>query len=159
MKIWILPLALCLLISCTDKPLPDGILSREKMIAVLIDIHLAEAAITTQQLYGDAAGQKAADYYDMIFKKHGITKEQFKVSFEYYSQHPALYKEMYDELIIQMTEHEVELKKSIHESFIQPDTAKHRDTIPLPDTTGLRMNMNRHDSLRVHIPGRARPGR
>jgi myosin heavy subunit len=153
MKLCFLSLVLCLLISCTGNSLPDGVLERDRMIEVLIDLHLAEAAITNQALFGEEALQRASDYYDMIYKKHGITKEEFKASFEYYSRHPQLYKEMYDQLIAEMTRREPELKKSMNESFIQPpapvtvDTTRKRDTIP------IMQRIRGGDSVRVHRPG------
>src|SRR5688500_10614741 len=111
---WLLCIFLTVfLLSCSGDKIPEEILPRDKMIDVMIDIHLAEAAISTQQIYGENANQKAADYYDRVFRQHGIRKEEFRKSFDWYTAHPEIFKEVYDELIVKMSSQEPELIKRI----------------------------------------------
>ena len=91
--------------SCKERKVevPPGILSKDKMIDVLVDVHLAEAApmnhgITTKELNGIMVGK-----YDDVMKKHTITFEQFKKSFDYYLQHPDQLDEIYQEVVNRLT--------------------------------------------------------
>lgn len=89
------------LFSCKEKTekLPPGILSKDKMIAILTDVHIAEAspygyALGTQQVNGIMANR-----YDDIMTKYGITYGEFKNSFDYYLAHPQEMDEIYQEII------------------------------------------------------------
>ncbi len=116
-KQWILP-AFCLILACIsgcdNEPeenfdAPKGILHPDTMKQVLIDIHLAEAAIERKQIEGDSATILAQKYYNEIYAVHDITEEQFKKSFTYYRKKPKQFERMYKELIEDMSKSEAEL--------------------------------------------------
>ena len=112
-----------LLLACTreDKPftVPDEVLPPDKMQEVLVDIHVAEAAIERDRLQGDTASfQKAKQYYEEIYAYHIITEEEFNKSFSFYQNNPKLFGEIYAKVIETLSQLEGEA------SAIQPqDTA------------------------------------
>ena len=90
-------LLLIFLSGCTLRPW--GVLSQEKMVAVLLDVHIVEATIKT--LDSNSKRIEKQEYYNTMFAKHGITKEQFDHSLEWYSRYPNRLVTIYDEVKIQ----------------------------------------------------------
>jgi len=92
------------LLSCADTNkvnIPDAVLSQEKMAAVLFDVHLLEASMNLDDTNVNklsAAGNNTNLVFD-VFQKHGISKNTYDISFEFYTQHPALLSHVY-ELVI-----------------------------------------------------------
>ncbi len=72
-------------------------LSRAEMVDVLYDIHFAEATI--QVAANNSPRIEKQEYYNVIFENHGITKEYFDKSVEWYSNNPKEYKLVYEGLI------------------------------------------------------------
>lgn len=95
------------LFSCSggDKTLdvPDGILEREKFKAVLIDFQLAEAAISEERGKRDEVEYKTNLYYHHMFKKHDITREEFKKNIKYYTKYPGEFTAIYEEVINELS--------------------------------------------------------
>lgn len=93
MKNWVLHILILLLFSgCTLRPF--GVLSQDKMVDVLLDVHIVEAAIRT--LDSNSKRIEKQEYYNEMFAHHGITKEQFDKSLDWYSHHPSRLVEIYD---------------------------------------------------------------
>ena len=100
-----------LLMGCSSKQVetPAGIIPREKMIAVLIDIHEAEARIQAFNLHSNDSTRKIEyGYYNFIFKKHHINSTEFKASFDYYTKNLELFNKMYDEVITGLSKKQAE---------------------------------------------------
>ena len=80
-------------------PMPDSLISRQNMILILADVHVAEAAIQVQRNEGKDTVGNAAFFYQSIFKKHHVTRHQYDESLTFYIQHPELFSKMYDDVI------------------------------------------------------------
>lgn len=84
-----------LLVSCREKeipvPAPADVLPGEKMTAIIVDIHIAEASV---KLKADSVF--AEKEFQKIFSKHGATKEQFEKSLNYYIENPEKLNEIYE---------------------------------------------------------------
>ncbi|MDR0233069.1 MAG: DUF4296 domain-containing protein [Dysgonamonadaceae bacterium] len=92
-RIFISTLLFVLLLSACGKK----VLSEKKMEDVLFDIHLAEATISDN--YRDFRNdEKKQELYAGIFKKHGITQEQFDTSLVWYGRNLDKYLIVYDNL-------------------------------------------------------------
>lgn len=78
--------------------LPDGILSEEKMINVITDMQLLEAAHKSLSM-GNLEQQAMRDTsFAIIFNKHGVTYEQYDSSLRVYTRHPQLFGEMMEQV-------------------------------------------------------------
>lgn len=75
---------------------PWGVLSRNEMVAVLLDVHVAEAAMKVVDT--SAKRIEKQEYYNIIFEKHNTTKEQFDKSLDWYARHPKVLVEIYDDV-------------------------------------------------------------
>ena len=56
---------------------PWGVLSHDEMVEVVLDVHIAEASIRI--LDSSAKRIERQEYYNVVFDKHHITKEQFDI--------------------------------------------------------------------------------
>ena len=98
-------IGMSLIYSCEGKKdsLPSGIFSKDKMVDVLVDVHLTEAASDNHGLTFPQINIRMANRYDSVFAKHQITYTQFKTSYDYYLQHPDLLADVYAEVVNKLT--------------------------------------------------------
>lgn len=95
MKKSVIYIYLLLLFSgCTLRPW--GVLSQDKMVDILLDVHMVEAAIKT--IDPNIKRIEKQEYYNRVFVNHGTTKEQFDKSIDWYSRKPDLLAIIYDEV-------------------------------------------------------------
>lgn len=92
--------AMMMTTACHRDGLPDGVLDARAMESFMADAYMLEGfyAVETQYRY-DAMPEEVLRAYDGILEKHGLTREQVEKSFEYYSQHPELYKPIQDSVM------------------------------------------------------------
>lgn len=90
--------------------IPPGILQKEKIVKVLTSIHLAEAE---QQRKVNEQTATSADTFSFseIFKQESITKQQYDSSMKFYSAHPQILDQMYDEVINELNKMQMEETK------------------------------------------------
>jgi hypothetical protein len=98
-------IASALLSSCSHEAdqTPADVISKDKMVAVLVDIHLAEASADNRLLNLEQMNAAMATRYDALFKKHGITFNQFKASYDYYLAHADVLSEIYAEVVNELS--------------------------------------------------------
>jgi hypothetical protein len=106
-----LPIAvlLCLsLLSCRDKKdIPetsevisaDSLIAPGKMILILADVHVVEAAILLERNEGEGSREQSGFYYNGIYKKYHITSGRYEQSLAWYRQNPENYAKMYEKVI------------------------------------------------------------
>ncbi len=90
--------------SCSKKSveIPKDVLSKEQLIPVLVDIHLAQSAMGINQLT-DTSRFSMNDYSAYIFTTHHITKKQYDKSMGFYTLHPELLDGIYQEVINELS--------------------------------------------------------
>jgi hypothetical protein len=85
---------------------PPGIIPAQKFALVLADAQLAEAVITQKMSREDDPKVIGATYYNQIFNKHGISKEDFQKSHAYWANRPKDMLAIYDLVITELTKME-----------------------------------------------------
>ena len=99
------------LFSCgTDNP-PKGILSKEKMIPILLDQHFTEPLYNQRFSIGIPDSNAIEDLYLSVLKKHNVSRRTFEKSVFYYGQHPEKYKEIYDVVLDRLNEMDVKVQQ------------------------------------------------
>ncbi|MFV0345920.1 MAG: DUF4296 domain-containing protein [Bacteroidales bacterium] len=89
-------LLLCIVVllswSCSS-----GIVSKKKMINILVDVHLAKEFAQQAQRDKDSTNNYYTEQYllDAVFKEYNISEEEFENSVVYYANKPDIYLEMY----------------------------------------------------------------
>lgn len=108
MKKKIIPLIFVVfaLISC-DKPYidkPDHLVSKKKMIAMLVDVHLAEATFNHMQFDSIVRNSSSANFYYSVLEKYHVPDTVFEKSYVYYASDPKNFEKMYREVVNKLVE-------------------------------------------------------
>lgn len=92
---------LMLLLGCSDKKvqIPEDILSKNKMVDVLIDIHLLESKIKKLYIAGDSSSKLYNHYEKMLFEDHGIKRKEYEKSLEFYVQEIEQLEDIYEQVV------------------------------------------------------------
>ncbi len=73
---------------------------KDKLLPVLIDIHLVEAVVDNDsQVMKDSL---TALYYPQIFEKHGVTSKDFDSTVKYMNERPKLMHDIYEDVMKQI---------------------------------------------------------
>lgn len=95
--------------SC-DEPVvdkPKNLVSRDQMINILTDIHLAEAIYQTRRFSSDRIMQLTDnDFYYSVLKKHNVPDSTFELSLIYYTSMPKEYEKIYSRVLNKLNEME-----------------------------------------------------
>lgn len=92
--------------------IPEDVIPKEKMVKVLADVHVAEAAINLRNVQVGNARELNASMYKDVFLKHGISKDDFEKSYIFYSENSALFNEVYDNVITELTRQQAAEEKT-----------------------------------------------
>lgn len=99
-----------LVISCAEKLIeqPERLIPSEKMVDVLNDMAILNAAQTTNRSKLEANGIESMKF---IFEKHGIDSAQFVMSDHYYASRPVEYESIYSKVGLKLEAEEKRLKE------------------------------------------------
>ena len=97
-------LPLLVLVSCQRDRLHKDLLDKDELIPVLIDLHKAYAIQSSVKFRNISLDVDSVDVYSYIFDKHNITKVVFDSSIAWYSRHPKQFTEIYDEVVMDLTQ-------------------------------------------------------
>jgi hypothetical protein len=129
-------LASVFFLSCSpreEEPLPSGILGKDKMVAVLVDIHLGEAAADNRNLSANQVNEVMAGRYSELYARHGITTRQFVSSYNYYLEHAELLSPIYAEVVNQLTTRESGIRESRKLPRVSNDSMRNVEVV-VPDS-------------------------
>lgn len=87
---------------------PQMPIAKEKMVAVLVDIHIAEAYI--ESVNPTLKDSMARLYYPQIFKHNGITAKLYDSAFSVLSNQPEMMKNVYDEVLLKIEQRQKQIK-------------------------------------------------
>ncbi len=106
-------------ISCKQniekQAIPSDLLSRDTLILVLVDIHLADAMVTTSNLKDNEKRDFSYSCYKAVFEKYNIKKGRFDNSLKYYSRDPKYLDVIYEDVLVEMSE--LEGKSMVNDVF------------------------------------------
>ena len=94
---------------------PEYIISAEQMDKVLVDIHIAEAALKYKRGKGEKFKLYSNQYFDYVFKKHNISKKQFDESLEYYYKHEKQLDNIYKNVLKELERIKNEVDEKVDE--------------------------------------------
>jgi hypothetical protein len=107
----ILFLALLVVFSCSKPPVekPENLIEQERMINILVDVHMAEAAFNSRR-HRDSLVQRSSstDFYYSILQEHEVQDSVFERSLVFYASQPRQFERMYRKVMNQLTEIEQE---------------------------------------------------
>lgn len=88
------------LLACDGDDSPPGdLIPQDKMAEILTEIHVAEARVTHLQLRSQDSSVFVYDKLQKrIWKENKVDTSLYRKSYTYYTSHPALLTEIYDEV-------------------------------------------------------------
>ena len=86
---------------------PADVLESADMVNVIVDVEKIESHLRTLPPDKDGTVESKI-LYGRLLRKHGITQEQFKKSYQYWRDHPKQFQTMYETALAQIKSEEVE---------------------------------------------------
>ena len=99
----LLVLAIGLFYACSQDAPPKGLLSQDKIVEVLVDIHMAEGLASSLPIPFDSSRKIYPILEKEVFIKHEIPDSVFMESFEYYLRDAKEMEEIYSRTIDSLT--------------------------------------------------------
>ena len=89
-----------LFLSACSNGTPDGIIDKDRMIALLTDVHIVDSTLITIPQTPDTLYKYGKGRYLAVFAKYHTDSTQFKKSFAYYAgTKPVEFTDMYDQVL------------------------------------------------------------
>ena len=98
-----------LLTACNKNEAPQLSLTEEKLLDILIDVHVAEGSI--QNIYGPEKDSLIDLYYQQIYKIHDITEATFNENMKIIRRNPAYVEKIYKKIVDKLSDLEKEKEK------------------------------------------------
>ncbi len=129
---------------------PYGILGKDEMATILADIHLTEA--TVGQKYAYSAHETKCAYFESVFEKHGITREEFNASLDWYARHPKAFVSVYDDALEQLKNKRIAVEDYVYHPEANPALRHAIDSIDIwMRPMRVLATHEQHDSLYFEI--------
>ncbi len=97
-KLSVLFFVFIFLISCKEEKTPIGIIAKDKMVGILVDMHISDAYLN-QVINVDTLQGQAKSRYNYIFKKYKTDSTKFSKSLNYYSLKTDEFDKMYQNVL------------------------------------------------------------
>lgn len=104
---------LIVLISCgsKDEQIPDYVWEEDRFVEVLTEFQKAESIVRLgYHKYPDSIYSNDS-IYAAVFEKMGVVEEEFDSNYRYYLKDPGHMEQIYDQVIIRLSEQEAEIQK------------------------------------------------
>ncbi len=137
----LLSLSACKTKTGSTKP-PKDVLDNEQMIAVLVDIHLAESYGYMERITHIEKTALLTREYGKVLKTHNLSLEKLQKSYDWYMNHPVIFDEMYDKVIEQI---------KIQEQFAQDEDSDKEEKLKEKNPINKIKNEDLADSS-VNVP-------
>ncbi len=113
--------------SCGNEvKVPEEFPDKYELACVLTDLYLLEATFNSSTVTAEMRISKNySKYYRDVLVKHNLTKDKFDTIISWYTAHPKLYLEVYDDVISMLSEKEAEESNLIEKK----DTLKELDSV------------------------------
>ncbi len=109
-------------IACNSKEreaaVPANVLPREKMIEIMVEVNITEAALNLNYL-NDSKVRDTKEYED-VFKRKKVSKEQYDESLKYYTEHPDDLIQMYDEVLNELSRMQAKVAGPVRDTVAMP---------------------------------------
>ena len=125
-SIIILTLLFLFLYSCTQseqKIQKSELIPAKDLVPVLADLHLADGLLSISEIRNYYDDMDSLGQYSSILESYGYSLEQLNNTIEYYSSYPEALNEIYEKVITQLSEMEVEIMSSDTSSITQKKRA------------------------------------
>jgi hypothetical protein len=103
-------LGLLLITACKDNELPKDLITEQKMIRIIADLHVIDGYMATL-VYTDSTRINGKNFYATVYKSHNTTRAEYEKSLKYYSMNPVRLDSMYNRVEDLLADKERKLNK------------------------------------------------
>ncbi len=106
-KILLLIFIVVATVACDEPPIekPEHLIQHDKMINMMVDIHLAESAYLNRRSQDSLVRESSsADFYYSVLNEYQIPDSVFEKSFVYYASTPKKFEKMYRDVMNKLNE-------------------------------------------------------
>jgi hypothetical protein len=89
--------------------IPEGVLKKEQMVPILADIHIAQAAAVMNSA-SDTTRYSLSAMTEYILKIHHTSQAQYDSSIAFYTKHPEIMSQIYDNVISELSKKQGEVQ-------------------------------------------------
>ena len=89
----------------------QAVMPEEQMVQIMKDFMLLEATFNTRLIRMSDKDERMESYSEEILEKHGVSKEDFDASYEYYVYHPVEFESMMQLVFEELNKMETEAAK------------------------------------------------
>ncbi|WP_226391041.1 DUF4296 domain-containing protein [Penaeicola halotolerans] len=107
------------LLACKESKTPKGLVPSDKMVSVLIDIHLLESKLGMLSITRDSAQVLYKELEKEIFQKHQVEEAVYRRSFTYYMEDIQAMDKIYDAVIDSLSDENSKNKVNNKELEVQ----------------------------------------
>ncbi|GAA4384323.1 DUF4296 domain-containing protein [Hymenobacter koreensis] len=96
-----------------EEPTPPAkLVPQDKMVALLIDIHLLEARVEAASMQADSARALFNQQLKDIYWRHEVEEDVFRQSYQYYAVHDKDLEQLYATVIDSLGQREIKLNEA-----------------------------------------------
>lgn len=95
----------------SENRVPEGVLSKSKMIEVLTEVYILEASINHENISVGIKNQYNSVHYDELFKRLEVNKVSFDTSLVFYKKDLKIFKEIHDSIYNNLEQMKLEFEK------------------------------------------------
>jgi len=102
---FLLLIFLGLSLSCSNDPTrisQKDMIERDVFVDMLVDMHILDAISNESEFYRKFSTKDSLDLYSKIFEKYNVTKAEFDSTVSAYTRRGDLYKEVYDQVLLEI---------------------------------------------------------
>ena len=81
---------------------PTDLIEREQFVHVLADVQLIEARVKHEVRVEQRTESPAKGYYEEMYTERKITAERYKVTYQWYVEHPEELKDVYEAAVVEL---------------------------------------------------------
>ena len=111
-----------LCVSCSNGPKDEPKLNEDQFVNMLIDIHIADGTLTSQNIYRAGNNYRPSYYYNSIYEKYDLTPAEFDSCVFFYSKNTEQLTQIYDRVIDSLNRLETKLRIELKEAKLAQDT-------------------------------------
>ncbi len=142
--------------SCSTRPsVPRYFPDEDKMALIIADVYQVESLLAQTRLnYNLDKEDNVSGYYRFVLEQHGLTKVDFDTAMAWYSAHPVVLSDVYEQAVVILSKRDAELKNRMNkEKEEQSNLTKIPDIQELwKDSTEFSLPYNSLDSLDNRLP-------
>ncbi|MCF8307488.1 MAG: DUF4296 domain-containing protein [Bacteroidales bacterium] len=87
------------------------IIENDKMVDVMVDVHIIEATLRNKKISGDSLKKLTNNYYQTLFDKYNISRQDFDSSFAYYEANVGQLNNIYEKVIERLNKKQRKLEQ------------------------------------------------